>query len=66
MGGHPGRADGQPVFRTGKPHSQRILSGEKTLAEPRVDIASSGLGPWNRLAESGATASCFAGCTKKL
>jgi len=60
MGEHPRKADGRRVFSTEFKRAtvQRILNGEKTLAElSRVlDISPGLIRSWKRFAESGATA----------
>ena len=59
MGDHPRKADGRRVFSTEFKRTtvQRILSGEKTLAELSrgLDISPSVIRTWKRFAESGAT-----------
>src|SRR5215475_10161297 len=59
MGDHPRKADGRRVFSTEFKRTtvQRILSGEKTLAElsRELDISPSVIRTWKRFAESGAT-----------
>ena len=59
MGEHPRKADGRRVFSTEFKRTtvQRILSGEKTLAElsRELDISPNVIRTWKRFAESGAT-----------
>jgi transposase len=59
MGEHRRKADGRRVFSTELKRAtvQRILTGEKTLAElsRELDISPSVLRNWKRLAEPGAT-----------
>jgi transposase len=59
MGEHRRKADGRRVFSTEFKRStfQRILTGEKTLAElsREVDISPSVIRNWKRFAEAGAT-----------
>jgi transposase-like protein len=59
MGDHRRKADGRRVFSTEFKRTtvQRILTGEKTLAElsREVDIAASVTRNWTRFAEAGAT-----------
>src|SRR5215468_487672 len=59
MGEHRRKADGRRVFSTDFKRStvQRILTGEKTLAElsRALDIAPSVIRNWKRFAEAGAT-----------
>ena len=59
MGEYPRKADGRRVFSTEFKRTtvQRILSGEKTLAElsRELDISPSVIRTWKRFAESGAT-----------
>src|ERR687896_2315660 len=56
MGEHPRKADGRRVFSTEFKRTtvQRILSGEKTLAElsRELDISPSVIRTWKRYAES--------------
>src|SRR5437764_10633615 len=59
MGEHRRKADGRRVFSTEFKRTtvQRILSGEKTLAElsRELDISPSVIRNWKRFAEAGAT-----------
>src|SRR5437867_13309611 len=59
MGEHPRKADGRRVFSTEFKRTtvQRILTGEKTLAElsRELDISPSVIRNWTRFAEAGAT-----------
>src|SRR5437867_9273844 len=59
MGEHRRKADGRRVFSTEfkRDAVQRILAGEKTLAElsRELDIAPSVIRNWKRFAEAGAT-----------
>jgi len=59
MGEHRRKADGRRVFSTEFKRTtvQRILTGEKTLAElsRELDIAPSVIRNWKRFAEAGAT-----------
>src|SRR3989475_13171861 len=59
MGEHRRKADGRRVFSTEFKRTtvQRILSGEKTLAElsRELDISPSVIRTWKRFAEAGAT-----------
>src|SRR5438094_10417685 len=59
MGEHRRKADGRRVFSTEFKRAtvQRILSGEKTLAElsRELDISPSVIRTWKRFAEAGAT-----------
>src|SRR5438045_2937932 len=59
MGEHRRKADGRRVFSTEfkRDAVQRILTGEKTLAElsRELDIAPSVIRNWKRFAEAGAT-----------
>src|SRR2546421_2355558 len=59
MGEHRRKADGRRVFSTEfkRETVQRILTGEKTLAElsRELDIAPSVIRTWKRFAEAGAT-----------
>src|SRR5687767_11442497 len=60
MGEHRRKADGRRVFSTDFKRTtvQRILAGEKTLAElsRELDISPSVIRNWKRFAEAGATA----------
>jgi transposase len=60
MGEHRRKADGRRVFSTEfkRETVQRILNGEKTVAElsRELDIAPSVIRNWKRFAEAGATA----------
>ena len=59
MGGHRRKADGRRAFSTEFKRTtvQRILTGEKTLAElsRELDISPSVIRNWKRFAEAGAT-----------
>jgi transposase-like protein len=59
MGEHRRKADGRRVFSTEFKRTtvQRILTGEKTLAEisRELDISPSVIRTWKRFAEAGAT-----------
>src|SRR2546423_4287211 len=59
MGEHRRKADGRRVFSTEfkRDAVQRILTGEKTIAElsRELDIAPSVIRNWKRFAEAGAT-----------
>ena len=59
MGEHRRKADGRRVFSTEFKRTtvQRILTGEKTLAElsRELDISPSVIRNWKRFAEAGAT-----------
>jgi transposase-like protein len=59
MGEHRRKADGRRVFSTEFKRTtvQRILNGEKTLAElsRELDISPSVIRSWKRFAEAGAT-----------
>jgi transposase len=59
MGEHRRKADGRRVFTTEfkRTAGQRILTGEKTLAElsRELDISPSVICNWKRFAEAGAT-----------
>ena len=64
MGEHRRKADGRRVFSTEFKRTtvQRILTGEKTLAElsRELDIAPSVIRNWKRFAEAGATTAVHA------
>ncbi|SRR5712691_147778 len=59
MGNHPRKADGRRVFSTEFKRAtiQRLLNGEKTLAElsRELDISPSVIRNWKRWADAGAT-----------
>ncbi len=59
MGSHPRKADGRRVFSTEFKRAtiQRLLNGEKTLAElsRELDISPSVIRNWKRWADAGAT-----------
>jgi len=59
MGNHPRKADGRRVFGTEFKRAtiQRLLNGEKTLAElsRELDISPSVIRNWKRWADAGAT-----------
>ena len=62
MGEHRRKPDGGRVFSTEFKRTavQRILTGEKTLAEPsrELNISPSVIRNWKRFADAGATAGC--------
>ena len=64
MGEHRRKADGRRVFSTEFKRTavQRILTGEKTLAElsRELDISPSVIRNWKRFAEAGATTAAAA------
>src|SRR3954471_4591762 len=64
MGEHRRKADGRRVFNTEFKRTavQRILTGEKTLAElsRELDISPSVIRNWKRFAEAGATTAVHA------
>ena len=64
MGEHRRKADGRRVFSTEFKRTtvQRILTGEKTLAElsRKLDISPSVIRNWKRFAEAGATTAVHA------
>jgi uncharacterized protein YjcR len=64
MGDHPRKADGRRVFSVEfkRTQIQRVLTGEKTLAElsRELDISPSVIRNWKRHYEAGATAAVVA------